>query len=60
VNPYEKSSVNPSKKFSFNPSMESSLMPTVDPSIFAFNGHKKIERASDENDYDGIIAKVYN
>jgi len=53
------SSVNSSKEFSFNPSLEPSLMTTVDPSTFTFNGPKKIERASDENDYDGIIAKPH-
>jgi len=32
-------------------------MQTVDPSTFIFSGSKKIERALDDNDYDGTVAK---
>jgi len=62
MNPSKRLSVEPSVEPSVStstpeyPSEEPSLMHTVDPSTFTFNGSKNIERAVDENDYDGTIA----
>jgi len=67
-NPSVKLSMNPSKRFSVEPSVEPTIDLTTQPSVhpskfvdpsstFTFNGRKKIERAVDENDYDGTIAK---
>jgi len=63
MNPSKRLSVEPSVEPSVStstpeyPSEEPSLMHTVDPSTFTFSGSKQIERASDENDYDGTVAK---
>jgi len=67
-NPSVKLSMNPSKRFSVEPSVEPTIDLTTQPSVhpskfvdpsstFTFNGRKNIERAVDENDYDGTIAK---
>jgi len=65
MNPSKRLSVEPSVEPSVStstpeyPSEEPSLMHTVDPSTFTFNGSKKLERAQDENDYDGTVAKPH-
>jgi len=50
-------SMNPSKRLSVEPSVMHTVDPSTSTSTFTFSGSKKIERASDENDYDGTVAK---